>query len=90
MKNDGSSNIKATVLQVYVACATEDVSQAMADVEAALNGAVFESGCSVMDYQLSPVQAVFLDPVDYVDGSFLQQVLEARDFMPCSAYSLPH
>lgn len=89
MSGEGS-NIKATVLQVFVVCATDDTGQAMEDVETALNGAVFESSCTVMDYLLSPVHSVFLDPAHYVDGSFLHQVPEARDFIPCSTYSLPH
>lgn len=78
----------ATVVQAFILCATDDTERAAEDVFAALNGGVFESSNSILDFVHGVQQGLSINP-DYQDGSFIGSIPGACLLVTANPSSLP-
>lgn len=78
----------AIIVQALVLCATDDPVEAENSTFAALNGGVFDSANSILDFVTGIEQKISLSP-DYEDGTFAQMVPAATYLLSASAVANP-
>ena len=78
----------AIVIKAYILCATDNQSEAEGAVFAALNGGVFDSASTILDFATG-VEQVFPITADYEDGTFVRSIPAAALLQTANPVSLP-
>lgn len=77
----------ATIVNALILCATDNQQEAENAVYAALNGGVFETSSSILDFSTSIHRCVSI-PDDYEEGAFLQ-LLQAHEVSHLKPPAMP-